>query len=86
MFTLGEDIDICYTLLNKGYRNWYYGRHSVLHHKGESTVKDELYLERFYGAMQIFIDKYYRLQKPLQYRVLSAGLKLRHHLEKRKLK
>jgi len=59
-FMYGEDIDLCYTLLNNGYQNYYYGKASILHHKGESTVKDEVYLERFYGAMQIFIDKYYR--------------------------
>lgn len=85
-FMYGEDIDLCFTLLQKGYRNWYYGKYSILHHKGESTVKDKIYLQRFYGAMQVFIDKYYKKEKPLQHRFLSAGLRLRHHLEKRKLK
>ena len=28
-------------------------KYSVLHIKGESTVKDKKYLENFYGAMQI---------------------------------
>lgn len=85
-FMYGEDIDICYTLLQQGYKNWYYGKASILHHKGESTVKDKVYLKRFYGAMQIFVDKYYREQKPVQHRFLSAGLHLRHTLEKMKLK
>lgn len=85
-FMYGEDIDLCYTLLNKDYQNYYYGKASILHHKGESTVKDEVYLERFYGAMQIFIDKYYRESKPLQYSFMKAGLKLRHKIEKIKLK
>lgn len=85
-FMYGEDIDLCYTLLNNGYKNYYYGKASILHHKGESTVKDELYLERFYGAMQIFIDKYYKVNKPLQYSFMKAGLKLRHKIEKIKLK
>lgn len=85
-FMYGEDIDLCYTLLNNGYQNYYYGKASILHHKGESTVKDEVYLERFYGAMQIFIDKYYRESKPLQYSFMKAGLKLRHKIEKIKLK
>ena len=85
-FMYGEDIDLCYTLLNSGYQNYYYGKVSILHHKGESTVKDEVYLERFYGAMQIFIDKYYRESKPLQYSFMKAGLKLRHKIEKIKLK
>lgn len=84
-FMYGEDIDICFTLLRKKYKNWYYGKSSILHHKGESTIRDAKYLERFYGAMQIFIDKYYKNQKPVQHRFLSAGLKLRHRMEARKI-
>jgi len=85
-FMYGEDIDLCYTLLKNGYKNYYYGKASILHHKGESTVRDEAYLERFYGAMQIFINKYYKESKPVQYSFLKAGLKLRHKIEKIKLK
>jgi len=82
-FMYGEDIDLCYTLLQKNYTNWYYGKVSILHHKGESTVKDHTYLERFYGAMQIFVDKYYKT-KTIQHAFLSAGLKLRHRIELRR--
>lgn len=85
-FMYGEDIDLCFTLVRKKHKNWYYGKSAILHHKGESTVRDAQYLERFYGAMQIFIDKYYKNQKPVQHRFLSAGLKLRHRMEVRKLK
>lgn len=85
-FMYGEDIDLCYTLLQNGCENYYYGKASILHHKGESTVKDEVYLERFYGAMQIFIDKYYKTSKPLQYSFLKVGLKLRHKIDQIKLK
>lgn len=85
-FMYGEDIDLCYTFLRNGYKNFYYGKVSILHHKGESTIKNEVYLNRFYGAMQIFIDKYYKESKPVQYSFLKAGLKLRHQIEKIKLK
>lgn len=85
-FMYGEDIDLCYTLIKNGYKNYYYGKASLLHHKGESTIKNEVYLQRFYGAMQIFIDKYYKESKPMQYSFLKAGLKLRHQIEKIKLK
>ncbi|KAA2217804.1 glycosyltransferase family 2 protein [Chryseobacterium sediminis] len=85
-FMYGEDIDLCYTFLKNGYKNFYYGKVSILHHKGESTIKNEVYLKRFYGAMQIFIDKYYKKSKPVQYSFLKAGLKLRYHIEKIKLK
>lgn len=84
-FMYGEDIDICYTLLLNGYINYYYGQSSILHHKGESTTKDEDYLSRFYGAMQIFIDKYYKKQKPIQYQILKLGLQLRHRFAKKSL-
>ncbi len=83
-FMYGEDIDLCYTLLQHGYRNFYYGKYALLHHKGESTVKDEKYLQNFYGAMDIFIAKYYR-NKPFQKIILRSGLWLKHRLEKRKL-
>ncbi|WP_226065003.1 glycosyltransferase family 2 protein [Kaistella polysaccharea] len=85
-FMYGEDIDLCFSLLRANYKNWYYGQSSILHHKGESTVRNVEYLNRFYGAMQIFIDKYYKKRKPLQYLFLSAGLKFRHTIEKIKIK
>lgn len=82
-FMYGEDIDLCYTILKKGYRNFYYGRYAILHHKGESTVKDEVYLSRFFGAMDLFIKKYYRKQQPVQYLIMKMGLKLKHHMVRR---
>lgn len=84
-FMYGEDIDLCYTLLRSGLHNWYYGKYSLLHHKGESTVKDDVYLQRFYGAMHIFVDKYYA-GRPLTHRILSAGLQFRKFIEALKQK
>lgn len=85
-FMYGEDIDLCYTILRNGYRNWYYGKHSILHYKGESTVKDKVYLNRFFGAMDIFINKYYKRQKPFQFFLMKIGLKFKHFIEARKIK
>lgn len=84
-FMYGEDIDLCYTLLKNGFVNFYYGKAAILHHKGESTVKDQVYLQRFYGAMQIFITKYYRKKHPLLFWILKAGLRLKFIMEKSKL-
>lgn len=84
-FMYGEDIDLCYTILQHGYRNFYYGKYAILHHKGESTVRDKVYLERFFGAMEIFIDKYYRKQKPFQFVLVKIGLKVKHFMEARKI-
>lgn len=84
-FMYGEDIDLCYTILRKGYKNYYYGKYSILHYKGESTVKDRVYLERFFGAMDIFINKYYKKQKPFQFLLMKFGLKFKHFVEERKI-
>lgn len=85
-FMYGEDIDLCYTILRKGYKNYYYGKYSILHYKGESTVKDRVYLDRFFGAMDIFINKYYKKQKPFQFLLMKIGLKFKHFVEERKIK
>ena len=59
-FMYGEDIDISYKALKIGYNNFYYGETTVLHFKGESTLRDEHYARRFYGAMQIFYKKHFK--------------------------
>lgn len=58
-FMFGEDIDLCYKIVNAGYQNYYFGESTVLHYKGESTVKDISYLKNFYGAMQLFYKKHF---------------------------
>lgn len=83
-FMYGEDIDLCITALNAGYTNWYYGKMTVLHYKGESTLKDAEYLRRFYGAMAIFVDKYYK-KHPIQWGALRFGLWLKYQIEQRKI-
>ncbi len=59
-FMYGEDIDFSYKLLNKGFDNYYYGATTIIHYKGESTLKDANYAKRFYGAMQIFYKKHFK--------------------------
>ena len=58
-FMYGEDIDLSYRITKSGYKNYYIGTNKVLHFKGESTVKDKLYLENFYGALSIFYKKHF---------------------------
>lgn len=83
-FMYGEDIDICYTFLQKGYHNYYYGKCSILHYKGKSTIKNKEYLQHFFGAMQIFVDKYYSDQ-PFKRIFLTIGLKIKHFIERSKI-
>ncbi|GAA3626838.1 glycosyltransferase family 2 protein [Flavivirga jejuensis] len=59
-FMYGEDIDLSYRVFKAGYNNYYYGASSVIHFKGESTLKDKYYARRFYGAMQIFYKKHFK--------------------------
>tara|TARA_R110002049_G_scaffold308704_1_gene513555 strand:+ start:17909 stop:18949 length:1041 start_codon:yes stop_codon:yes gene_type:complete len=59
-FMYGEDIDLSYSVLKAGYHNFYVGDISVIHYKGESTLRDEKYVQRFYGAMQIFYKKHFK--------------------------
>ncbi len=58
-FMYSDDIDLSYMALKKGKSNYYFHETSVIHYKGESTVKDELYTKRFREAMQFFYKKHY---------------------------
>jgi GT2 family glycosyltransferase len=64
-FMYGEDIDISYTALQAGYQNYYLGTQTAIHFKGESTIKDRVYRDRFFGAMALFYKKHYRYGKML---------------------
>lgn len=59
-FMYGDDIDLSYKIKNAGYENSYNGQTTILHYKGESTLKDKVYAKRFYGAMQLFYKKYFK--------------------------
>lgn len=74
-FMYGEDIDLSFSLLKSKAQNYYLGQHSVLHYKGESTVKDKHYRNLFYGAMQIFYDKHFK-GNMLSESLVKAGLKI----------
>lgn len=60
-FMYGEDIDLSYKILKKGYQNYYLPKTIIIHYKGESTKKDLKYLNNFYGAMNIFYKKHFNI-------------------------
>lgn len=60
-FMYSDDIDLSYTVLKSGRKNYYFSGTSVLHFKGESTVKDGLYMQRFREAMNFFYQKHFRV-------------------------
>ena len=72
-FMYGEDIDLSYKILNKGYQNYYYAETKVIHYKGESTKKDVKYLRYFYEAMKIFYRKHFKLNRIYDF-LMSFGI------------
>ncbi|WP_400077790.1 glycosyltransferase family 2 protein [Winogradskyella sp. R77965] len=81
-FMYGEDIDLSYKVLKAGYDNYYFGETTVIHFKGESTLKDAKYAKRFYGAMQIFYKKHFKSHILFNMAVWLA-IKLAYSLRKR---
>ncbi len=71
-FMYGEDVDLSYRLLAGGWHNWYLPL-SILHYKGESTVKSSFrYVHIFYNAMLLFFNKHYGSR----YRLLGMLVRL----------
>jgi GT2 family glycosyltransferase len=60
-FMYSDDIDLSYSVLQKGKSNYYYHETTVIHYKGESTVKDGTYMKRFQDAMQFFYKKHFKV-------------------------
>jgi GT2 family glycosyltransferase len=82
-FMYGEDIDISYKALSFGYKNYYYGETTIIHYKGESTLKDVFYAKRFYESMQIFYKKHFK--KNLVFDVFVwLGIKMAYVFRKEK--
>jgi len=60
-FMYGEDIDLSYRSLQEGKNNYYFADTTVIHYKGESTVKDKKYLQSFQNAMELFYKKHFKI-------------------------
>ena len=60
-FMYSDDIDLSYMVLQKGRQNYYFHDTTVIHYKGESTVKDEKYMKRFQEAMEFFYQKHFQI-------------------------
>jgi GT2 family glycosyltransferase len=58
-FMYSDDIDLSYMALQKGKSNYYFHETSVIHYKGESTIKDGTYMKRFREAMNFFYKKHF---------------------------
>jgi len=78
-FMYAEDIDLSHRVIQAGFSCYYFPSITITHAKGKSTVKDRVYINRFYGAMEIFVNKYYGHQ-PVKAAFLKAGIRFRRAL------
>lgn len=60
-FMYSDDIDLSYMVLLSGKINYYFHETTVIHFKGESTIKDGTYRKRFQEAMQFFYKKHFQV-------------------------
>lgn len=60
-FMYSDDIDLSYRMLLQGKSNYYYPETTVIHYKGESTIKDAVYMQRFQEAMEFFYKKHFKV-------------------------
>ncbi len=62
-FMYSDDIDLSYMILKTGKSNYYFHETTVIHYKGESTIRDGMYMQRFQDAMNFFYAKHFRTSK-----------------------
>jgi len=60
-FMYSDDIDLSYMVLKKGKSNYYFHETTVIHYKGESTIRDGIYAKRFQEAMNFFYKKHFNV-------------------------
>lgn len=58
-FMYAEDIDLSFRIKKAGFRNFYFAGTTIIHFKGESTLKDLRYVRHFYEAMILYVRKHY---------------------------
>ena len=59
-FMYSDDIDLSYRTLQKGKSNYYFHETTVIHYKGESTIKDATYIKHFREFMNFFYAKHFK--------------------------
>ena len=60
-FMYSDDIDLSYRVLKSGAFNFYFHDTAIIHYKGESTIKDGMYMKHFQEAMQFFYKKHFKV-------------------------
>ena len=75
-FMYGEDVDLSYRIQKEGFENYYLPEPAIIHFKGESTGQNtDKYVNNFYEAMTIFVNKHYGgSKKTLSSLLLNTGI------------
>ena len=68
-FMYAEDIDLSYRIEQAGFVNYYLAETTIVHFKGESTLKDIRYVKQFYKAMSQFRRKHFNRGLPALFNV-----------------
>lgn len=77
-FMYAEDIDLSYRIEQAGYLNYYLAETTIVHFKGESTLKDIRYIKQFYKAMSQFRKKHFHRDLPALFnKSMEAAIWLR---------
>ena len=59
-FLYGEDIDLSVRIERAGWKNYFFADTTIIHFKGQSSgASGRAYRKYFYGAMRLFVGKYY---------------------------
>jgi len=80
-FMYGEDIDLSYQFIKAGFQNYYLGSEKMIHFKGESTLRDEVYFNRFFDSIKLFFKKHYT-NSTLFIRIISVFFFVAKHFKK----
>ncbi|MGZ5133608.1 MAG: glycosyltransferase family 2 protein [Flavitalea sp.] len=85
-FMYAEDIDLSFRINESGKVNYYLADVSIIHFKGESTIRNTRYIKVFYQAMIQFVQKHYSgiggklyvqfLKVAIWFRALFAAVRL----------
>ncbi len=59
-FMYADDIDLSYRVLLLQKQNYYLHETTVIHYKGESTIKDATYMKHFREFMNFFYQKHFK--------------------------
>jgi GT2 family glycosyltransferase len=77
-FMYAEDIDLSYRIEQAGYVNYYLAETTIVHFKGESTLKDSRYIKQFYKAMSQFRKNHFNRDLPTLFnKSMEAAIWLR---------